>query len=289
MLYYFDRNVGGKFMGVLKLHVQAAVAAIQFLTHFPIPVEVPFEKPVLTRSVIYFPLAGGLIGIALGAASWLLSFVLPPWPSAVIVLALWAGLTGGLHLDGLMDTADGVLSHRSKERMLEIMKDSRVGAMGVIAAVLLLLLKASLLAELLKAGQIHGYALIVVFIVCTTWSRSWMAAAIAGWRPARSGEGVGVLFNGVKKMQAGASFAIAAIITLITLIINSINYGTEQQPLLLAGMVVSVSCLITIICGGMAAVWLNRKLGGLTGDTYGAMNEVIETALLMAAIIWSNA
>ncbi|RIX51700.1 adenosylcobinamide-GDP ribazoletransferase [Paenibacillus nanensis] len=272
-------------MGVLKLHMQAAIAAIQFLTRFPVPVQVPFEKPVLTRSVIYFPLAGGLIGAALGAASWLLSFVLPPWPAAVIVLALWAGLTGGLHLDGWMDTADGVLSHRSRERMLEIMKDSRVGAMGVIAGVLLLLLKAALLAELLKLGDIEGMAPITLFILGTSLSRAWMAAAIAGWPPARHGEGMGNLFSGVNKIQATGSFAAAAILSFIALMINYINH---EHPFYLIGIALMAACFMSIVCGWTAAAWLNRKLGGLTGDTYGAMNEFIETVLLLAAIIWAQ-
>ena len=80
---------------------------------------------------------------------------LPTMPAAVLLLAIWVVLTGGLHLDGLMDTADGILSHRPREQMLEIMKDSRVGAMGVIVCVLHLLLKFSLLYTLLDAEQ-HG-------------------------------------------------------------------------------------------------------------------------------------
>uniref|UniRef100_UPI0005850CC2 adenosylcobinamide-GDP ribazoletransferase n=1 Tax=Paenibacillus sonchi TaxID=373687 RepID=UPI0005850CC2 len=74
-------------------------------------------------------------------------------PAAVITLILWVWLTGGLHLDGWMDCADGLLSYRTRERMLEIMKDSRVGAMGVLACMLLLLLKASLLAAFLEGGS----------------------------------------------------------------------------------------------------------------------------------------
>lgn len=245
------------------------------------PIEVPFEKPVLTRSVIYFPLVGGAVGLCLGIAAWLLSMMLPPWPAAVISLTVWVALSGGLHLDGWMDTADGVLSHRSREKMLDIMKDSRVGAMGVLAAVLLLLLKASLLAELMKGDIQVGLPLLFILIICSSWSRAWMAVAIAGWPSARPEGGIGSLFNGVKGMWAGYSVSLAALITFISLIINEINY--------LESLMLVVSCFIVVmIVGGGMAFWLNRKLGGLTGDTYGAMNEAVEAALLLAAVAWAQ-
>lgn len=264
----------------VKLHVQALIAAFQFLTRFPVPVTIPFNGPVLTRSVIYFPLAGALIGICLAAAAWLLGIIVPAWPSAVLLLALWTALSGGLHMDGWMDTADGVLSHRSRERMLEIMKDSRVGAMGVLAAVLLLLFKASLLAELLVNDKTE--IIFSLLIICPVWSRAWMAIAIAGWPNARAGEGIGALFNGVKGVQAAASMLLASAITFIFLMIEGIALNE-------AFVLLFIALAVTISCGCSLAVWLNRKLGGLTGDTYGAMNEAIEAALLFAAVLWLNA
>ncbi|RJX40677.1 adenosylcobinamide-GDP ribazoletransferase [Paenibacillus pinisoli] len=268
-------------MSFVKLHVQAAVAAFQFLTRIPVPVEVPFERPVLTRSIVYFPLAGAAIGLCLSAASWALPHVLPPWPSAVVLLAIWIGLSGGLHLDGWMDTADGVLSHRSRDRMLEIMKDSRVGAMGVIAAVLLLLLKASLIAWLIGEGLSKSYiAIPAVLLVSAVWSRAWMGIAIAGWKPARPNEGIGQLFHGVKLGYALVSAGLALFISFATLIINEVNL---LEAALLA---VSAGC-VAFVTGGLMALWLNRKLGGLTGDTYGAMNEAVELAMLMAVVIWA--
>ena len=105
---------------------QAFVAAIQFLTRIPVPVEVPFTNAVLKRSTLFFPVAGLLVGLATWGGGWLLQQVLPVMPAAALTLLIMLGMTGGLHLDGLMDTADGILSHRSRERMLEIMKDSRV-------------------------------------------------------------------------------------------------------------------------------------------------------------------
>lgn len=266
----------------VKLHIQALIAAFQFLTRLPIPITVPFHRPVLIRSVIYFPIVGFVIGSIVAAAAWLLMLFIPPWPAAVLLLALWTALSGGLHLDGWMDTADGVLSHRSRERMLEIMKDSRVGAMGVIAAVMLLLLKASLLAELLGSDELRLVQIAPLLMMASMWSRAWMAAAIAGWPSAREGEGMGVLFNGVKGIQAAIGLLLSAVISLITLNISVVNGSV-------AIMLVFALLVLTSLCGGLLAIWLNKKLGGLTGDTYGAMNEAVEAAILLAAVIaWNN-
>lgn len=264
----------------LKLHMQALIAAVQFLTRFPVPVTVPFQGPVLSRSVIYFPLAGALIGVCLASFAFVLDLFVPAWPGAVLALVLWTALSGGLHLDGWMDTADGVLSHRSRERMLEIMKDSRVGAMGVLAAVLLLLFKASLLYELLNGDQAKLYMPLLVIV--PMWSRAWMTAAIASWPNARQGEGMAVLFHEVKGVQAAAAFLAAAACTWAVLWISDL----EEDTVLILLLIIA---LMTVSCGWLLAAWLNRKLGGLTGDTYGAMNEAIEAVLLLAAVIWMHA
>lgn len=260
----------------LKLHAQALIAAFQFLTRVPVPVTVPFENAVLTRSVVYFPLAGAVIGSAAAGFGWLLGLVLPQWPASVLVLAFWIALSGGLHIDGWMDTADGVLSHRSRERMLEIMKDSRVGAMGVLAAVLLLLLKASLLAELLTGGR---YAIALPFIAASAvWGRTWMAVAIAAWPNARQGEGIGALFGGVKLRHVGLSLSLAVLISAGGFAL--FRHSLEETVVLLL-----ISLASAVVIGIIMAAYLAKKLGGLTGDTYGALNEAVEAAVLLAAVI----
>lgn len=268
-------------MSAIKRQYQGAVAAFSLLTRIPMPGGVPFDKAVLTKSVHYFPLAGLAIGLLIGAASWLLPAALPEWPSAVLLLSLWIGLSGGLHLDGWMDTADGVLSHRSRERMLDIMKDSRVGAMGVIAAILLLLLKASLLAHMMGGSDSLPLPLFIILVLCAVWSRAWMAVAIAGWRPARPNEGLGAMFQETRLRHALGAMAAAFVISFIILIINDINYIDSL-------LVILVAIGATALTGGGMAIWLNRKLGGLTGDTYGAMNEAVEAALLVAVVAWGH-
>ncbi|SFE18422.1 cobalamin-5'-phosphate synthase [Paenibacillus algorifonticola] len=260
----------------MKLHAQALVAAIQFLTRIPVPLTVPFEPQVLSRSAAYFSIAGGIIGgiVMLGFAavqSWL-----PAGPGAVLLLALWLALSGALHMDGWMDTADGVLSHRSRERMLEIMKDSRVGAMGVIAAVLLLLFKFTVLYELLSRTE-SAYVLPLLVII-PAWSRWWMAAAIVLWPSARQGEGIGALFQAVSLRHVWSGFVLTFLLACGT----GLAFGL---PISTSAFTAAGAAAVTMATGTIMSFWLVRKLGGLTGDTYGALNEGIEAILLFALLL----
>lgn len=251
--------------------LHAGAAAFQFLTRFPVPVRVDFTGAVLVRSTVFYPAAGAAIGLVLAAAGAALAALgLPPMVSAALLLAMWTAFTGGLHLDGLMDTADGVLSHRSRERMLEIMKDSRVGAMGVIACVLYMVLKFALIYSLLASSDFSWIAL----LLAPVWSRWTMVLAIAGWPYARTsvsgsgGGGLGSFFQNVNSRQV----VIAALVALVI----SIGFGVSATL---------VSALTALAIGWGVSAWLARKLGGLTGDTYGAVNEITEIGILIAMIL----
>ncbi|MHA7963160.1 adenosylcobinamide-GDP ribazoletransferase [Paenibacillus sp. CAU 1782] len=269
-------------LSIIKKQAQAIAAAFQFLTRIPVPVNVPFERSILSLSAVYFPVAGAAIGVIAALWSWLLLQFLPSGPAAALGLAGWLALSGGLHMDGWMDTADGVLSHRSREKMLEIMKDSRVGAMGVLAAVLLLFLKISILTELPAASE-HSMngdnaALIAAILLSSIWSRTWMTIAMAFWRPATPESGLGRLFSGVNYSKALMAAIIAVISSLTSLMIIGINIKET--------ILITAPCAVAALAvGGTMAVWLNRKLGGLTGDTYGAMNEAVEAAVLLVMLL----
>lgn len=252
-------------------------AAFQFLTRLPVPVKLHYDDALFRRSVVFYPLVGAVIGILLGAVGLLLQGWLSPGVTAALLLVLWIAMTGGLHLDGLMDTADGIFSYRSREQMLEIMKDSRVGAMGVIACVLLLLCKWTLLQQWQPFAP-RG-ALFVLPLVAL-WSRWYMVVAIACWPYARQGQagggGLGSFFRGL-----GAKHLIAH--TLLALLLSWMLVPLTGEPLFsLHGFVIIGSAVVTSgIVGALMSVFLARKLGGLTGDTYGALNEVLETVLLL--------
>lgn len=246
-------------------------AAFQLLSRFPVPVEIPFNNKVLRRSVVCYPLVGLAIGLVLAGAGLGLSRFLPPVPAAALVTGLWVMLTGGFHLDGLMDTADGVLSHRSREDMLAIMKDSRVGAMGAAACVLQLLMKFALLEGLLESGWQNGVALLPAAAI---WSRWSMAAAVAWWPYARSGGGLGALLSGFGGRQLAVCTGLAAGL--------SAGTGVLGGEAILTGMALAFALGLPAL--GFSVVLARRlasRLGGLTGDTYGAINELTETFLLL--------
>ncbi|MFE5318632.1 adenosylcobinamide-GDP ribazoletransferase [Paenibacillus sp. NPDC056579] len=252
-------------------------AAFQFLTRLPVPVTLHYDDALFRRSVVFYPLVGTVLGVLLGCAGLLFQGWLSPGVTAAIMLVCWIAMTGGLHLDGLMDTADGIFSYRSREKMLEIMKDSRVGAMGVIACVLLLLCKWTLLQQWLP---LSWESTLFALPLATLWSRWYMVVAIACWPYARQGQegggGLGSFFRGLGAKHLAIHTAVALLLS--WLLVVCLGKG----PFSVHGLIIVGSAVLTSGLGGaMISRFLSSKLGGLTGDTYGALNEVLETVLLL--------
>jgi len=243
--------------------------ALSFLTRFPVgQITTDDYMRDLGRSVGLFPVVGLLVGGA-GLVAHMLGRLLFG-PAAAAVLALGAGLwaTGALHLDGLMDTADGVLSARSRERMLEIMKDSRVGVMGVAAGALSLLLRFALLLEM-EPGRAAA-----ALLVAPSLGRMVMPLATVGWPPARAG-GMGSAYA----QQVGRGHVVGALLIGLALALG-VPAAVTGAPLavpILRGLAAWAAALAVCLAGGR---WLARRLGGLTGDTYGALSELAELAAL---------
>jgi adenosylcobinamide-GDP ribazoletransferase len=255
--------------------VRQATLAVTFLTGIPLKVEGDVSPADLWRSMGWYPLVGlGLGALAWGVYAGLVSF-LPGLVAATLVVIVLELLTRGLHMDGVMDTADGILSGAPRERALEIMKDHNVGAMGVVAAVLLLVLKVAALGALTRADAAAP--------LLAGWcaARALPALDVYLWpyaRPAGTGEAftrerslgpvelsLGLLIGGV--VVAGAvGFAID-------------GAGTWFTGLLAAAVAMAVTLAV------QAAV--AKKLGGLTGDVYGMGIELAEAAALVtgAAVV----
>lgn len=235
--------------------------AIAFFTRIPVPWLRPSDE-AWKKSVNWYPAVGLVIGILLWGIHQTGLVLFSPWLSAVLTLAVWVYITGGLHLDGWMDLADGLGSSRPKEQVLAIMKDSRVGAMGVLAAILLLLLKAGAVAELAHPGW--GVRLVFVPAI----ARTHVLLSIRLWPYLSQEKGIG------KGISAGLSpVAIAA--GYIVLAAAGWFAGGLQ---VVAAMVVSL--LFVLLFSRSVA----RKLGGLNGDCYGAAIESGEAVMLLVLV-----
>jgi len=228
------------------------------LTKLPLPV-LRFDEKACGRSTIFFPAVGLVLGLLLVALWWAAGLIFPVFVQASLLIAGMFYLTGGIHLDGFMDTVDGILSGKQRERKLEIMRDSRVGALGVAGFFCLYILKFALLCEM------PGHLMIKVLPVVFALSRWGMAVAVAAFPYARE-EGLGKVYS----VYTGAREALGA--SIIAAAAAGVVMG-------MAGICLMVlSGVVTVLAGKK----LSRELGGLTGDTYGFINEFMEVLLLAA-------
>jgi len=216
------------------------------------------------RGVWSFPLVGLVIGVFNALIFWVLSFGLEKRLVIILTLLFNLLITGALHLDGLADTCDGVFSARTKERMLEIMKDSRIGTNGAIAVFFDLALKTVLL------DQLNAPAIIRAWLVVPVVARTAMIFLMSTCPAARpEGKGLGNLFIGKVKPE---SIIIAVFLCLI--IVTSI----------IRFQVLAVAALNLL--GLVGYRWLILgKLGGMTGDTLGAFVEVSAVVTLMTMVL----
>jgi adenosylcobinamide-GDP ribazoletransferase len=231
---------------------------LQFLTRIRIVRETEWSAERFGRSVKFFPVVGLIIGLILYGFDKIAAGYLPHHIVIACILLLMILLTGGLTCDGFMDTMDGVFSGRSRDRMLEIMKDSRVGANGVMAFVLLVLLKWSLLLDM--PGPLLPLALLATPVL----GKFSMVLAITLFPYARP-DGIGKAF---------ACYAGKYALWFAVLCTGSILFFIGKQAIL-CWPVATLSSLW--LCRYLAKV-----LGGLTGDTYGAINELCEIVVLLA-------
>ncbi|MDT8901736.1 adenosylcobinamide-GDP ribazoletransferase [Anaeroselena agilis] len=245
------------------------LTALQFLTRIRLVSQDTVAPETFGAAVRYFPLVGAVIGAILAAACRLADHNLPIHTLAAGLILLEIFLTGGLHCDGLMDSADGLMSGRSRERMLEIMKDSRVGAHGVIAFVALILVKWSLLLDLLTASPAPAAPLAALFAM-PVLGRLAMVIVITSYPYARP-EGIGKAFA----VYAGRPALYIAAATAALLV----------APLGPAGLAALATAALFAVAFGRYAT---RALGGLTGDTYGAVAETTEVIVLLIFVLFRN-
>lgn len=241
------------------------LAALRFLTVIPLPGRHPTGDE-LAASLLWFP----LVGLLLGGLTWALdSVLLQVWPASVtsvLDLALLALLTGGLHLDGLADSADGLFHPGGTLRRLEIMRDSRVGSHGVAAVVLVVLTQYAALTAIGPGGRAAA------LLLGPALAR-WTQVLLIWWFPYGRPEGRGTPFTGPGKVRraVGASVIVVALTAAL-------------HP-----FAVVLAVAVAVVARAWGALVL-RQLPGLTGDTYGAGSELtLLTVLLLCAAYWPAA
>lgn len=236
------------------------LVALKFLTILPVGKNWEIQDKELAKSASYFPLVGALIGLLLVAVDFILR---PLFPDSIVNLFLLITLilvTGALHLDGFMDSIDGLFSGKDKNRILEIMRDSRTGAFAVVAVFCLLLLKLSFLNEIQPNVR---YATLILMPVLSRWA---VVYAIWDYPYARNTSGTGEPFArlvGVREFISATVFAAILVIFLMQF----------------KGIIIwSIAFLFLLL----VARWISKKIGGMTGDTYGAIIEILEVVTLVS-------
>ena len=241
--------------------VHDVATAMVFLTRIPIPWQVPDLDARLPRCTPWFPLVGVLVG-AMGALAWWLGASAGnALIGAIAAVAATALVTGAFHEDGLADTFDGLGGSPGRERALTIMKDSRIGAFGTVALVLVLLAR---IGALLSLGGAAVAALIGAHALARLSS-----LPLIRWLPyARADGGTGKPFaGGVSDIGLAVAVGATALLTLV-----------------LWGASALVVWLVVALLVGVTGWWYYRRLGGITGDTLGATNQFVELGCYLALV-----
>ncbi|HNB21184.1 MAG TPA: adenosylcobinamide-GDP ribazoletransferase [Candidatus Melainabacteria bacterium] len=240
-----------------------------YVTCLPLA-RIDFNEPELLHGLSkYLPSAGLIIGTLLFALNSVLCVSrAEPMVVAFLITAAWLILTNGLHFDGLMDAADGIFSHQSKERMLEIMSDSRVGNFGAVTGFIVLL------GKFVAINALTGASLGACLIVIPAWSRWCELYAIGKFTYAKE-HGKGKIWHDTTvypvDLLKGALPPLAV----------TFMFGIAGFPIVWTAMFFSMAA------GIIFSHLINKKIGGQTGDTYGATVEISELICLLALSIFT--
>ncbi len=240
--------------------MESFLMAVSFLT--AIPVGKTAAESGVGRSIAYFPLVGLMIGAVLISIDVGARFLPAEAKNAFIVLAL-AAITNGFHLDGLADVADGIGGGKTPDEALEIMKESRIGAFGAAAIFFDLLLKYSLL------NGISGGIRLGTLAAFPTLSRWAMSVSVATQRSPRGETGL------AGWLRARATSADSAAATALMLAVTAVALGAKAIAAVAAASLTALGVIL----------YFRRRLGGMTGDCHGALNEAVEIAVLLAAAV----
>ncbi|MGK7929456.1 MAG: adenosylcobinamide-GDP ribazoletransferase [Spirulina sp.] len=244
----------------LFLFWRSFLAAIIFYTCLPLP---RIRELQFDRIARFAPAIGLFLGLSIGGIDWVLQVLsMPVLPRSGFIVALWIFLTGGLHLDGAMDAADG-LAVTDRDRRLQVMQDSRSGAFGVMAAIVIFSLKTLALSEI-SAFRVWG------LMLAAGWGRWGQVVAIALY-PYLKPEGKGAFHQ---KNLRWPQDVLGGFVLLVGVSFLHLYCSGERETIALGMAIAGLFLAIAI------GYWFDRQLGGHTGDTYGATVEWTETFYL---------
>lgn len=249
-------------MPSLPTHLKHFGAAFRFITILPAGPAAAYHP---REMIPFFPAVGLVLGMILAFADAAFNAFFAPAVVGIMDVMVLAALTGALHLDGLADTADGLFAHKDRQSALSIMKDSRIGVMGAVALICLLLTKYGAFAALGAVGQ-ADWTRFLILVLIPAYARSAMLFGIRFLPYARPEGGTGSdLFS--QRLKPGEYWGISVCVLL---------------SLLLGWRAVLINAVFFITCAGLVGFY-RRRMGGITGDMLGAMCEITEAALLISA------
>jgi len=242
--------------------MKTLILMIQFFTRIPIKFTVDIKKNDFSKGVLYFPLVGLIIGVLNSIVYCIFSRVIDGYTPFIVVIIFNELITGALHLDGLADSCDGLFSARKKDRMLEIMRDSRIGTNGVLVLIFTIIIKINLLYSLPETIILQSIVILPVI------GRGVLSFVTYRAYYAREGEGLGSLIIGKTTLKRTLG-AVALTAFISYMLLHTL------------GILAFCFC---IIIGYILRRNFTRIIGGLTGDLLGAINEVVEIFVLFILV-----
>jgi len=245
--------------------MRSFLSALSFLTILPIPARLWGDETNLARGAIFFPIVGLFIGLVTTGIVYLGYKLLPGQLAALIAIGILIAFSGALHLDGFADTCDGFFSARSREQVLSIMSDSRVGTMAVVGIVWLVLMK------WVTFSQVPAPQRWTILILMPLTGRTALLIMMALLPYARAEGGLATAFaghGGLKCVGAGLGLT-------LMLILSCVGFGRY-------GLIITALSIGEIF---LFCLWSYKRIGGYTGDTLGAVCEVSEVVPPLVAVI----
>ena len=251
----------------MKDIINQIVLLIQFMTRIYIPLKVEYSEEKLAKGIKYFPLVGYFIGLIIFVIANILNkYIDNKYIISLLIILLELKLVGLIHVDGLADSFDGLFSYRDKDKILEIMKDSRVGTNGVVILIFYYLAKLILIAEIISRGDMRY---LIVYPIIARMSTS----VNAGFGVYARDKGMSTGIIGINKKKDGIFSVILTLLLMILVYYNS-------------GMLKGIAMLMT----GILFIFYFRqvvykKIDGITGDTMGASLEMTGLIVLLVGAI----